>query len=209
MIFVGLFAGVDSAIVYVGVGALLHLRRRVRVRPALRRAAWRSSSARRSPRSRASREPRARERGAQPAAHRDHGAPLMIGVALVGFITIFAASAKASIATRSTTSSRPTTSSTDGTGFDRAQDFSPTARRRDRRRCRRSSTRRGVRVRLGRHQRASRCRSSRVRSGVAASSSSTSTASAATFSDSDERRHRDFEAQGRRATTGSSATRSR
>ena len=88
--------GDTDALPTVGFGALLDHRRRDRHRPRPRRP-QRHGARRPLPRSGHHRRAGDRERGPSPKRTSATASALIIGVALVGFITVFAASAKASV----------------------------------------------------------------------------------------------------------------
>jgi putative ABC transport system permease protein len=98
VLFVGLFASVDNGIAFVGLGALLVFVGAFILGPLFARATSKIISAP-LPRIKGMTGTLARENAARnPKRTATTATALIIGVALVGFITIFAASAKASIA---------------------------------------------------------------------------------------------------------------
>jgi putative ABC transport system permease protein len=124
-IFVGLFTSVDRAILYVAAGALLIFAAAFALGPLFAR-----------PTSLILGAPVARMRGVTGSLARENAArnpkrttltalPLVIGVALVGFITIFAASASATITHAVDTQFKTDFLVTSGSGFNQSAGFSP------------------------------------------------------------------------------------
>ena len=104
---------------------------------------------------------RPRERGPEPEAHRDDRAALIIGVALVGFITIFAASAKASISARDRLAVQDRLHHQGPGGFGARRRAQPDARRRQIAALPEIEAATAVAARRGRHQRQPRRSSTR------------------------------------------------
>ena len=203
-----LFGGVDSASGSSVLGAVVDLRRRRSCSARCSRV--RELGARRADRAASRGSPArslARTRRAIRSARRQRRPRSMIGVALVGFITIFAASAKPSVTRRGRRPVQDRLHHQQRRGFGGAG-LSPTARRERSRRCRRSQAvdpvaRRqcGVNEHVDVHHGGRPARRRRQLfdfADVAGGSSPTS-----------RRRHRDLEEEGRRASLEDRRARSR